>query len=667
MESRPIITETWRAAVLGAMFTMMVLSGKSEGRSFSQERIHEELKESTGHTHHSDPPIVQTQSGAVRGMSKTVLGREVHVFTGIPFAKPPVGPLRFRKPVPVDPWHGVLDATTLPNSCYQERYEYFPGFEGEEMWNPNTNLSEDCLYLNIWVPHRLRIRHRANSEENKSRTPVPVLIWIYGGGYMSGTATLDVYDADMVAATSDVIVASMQYRVGAFGFLYLAQDLPRGSEEAPGNMGLWDQALAIRWLKENIAAFGGDPELMTLFGESAGGGSVSIHLVSPITRGLVRRGIMQSGTMNAPWSFMTAERATEIAKTLIDDCGCNSTLLSDAPSRVMSCMRSVEAKIISVQQWNSYSGILGLPSAPTIDGIFLPKHPLDLLKEGDFQDTEILIGSNQDEGTYFILYDFIDFFQKDGPSFLQRDKFLDIVNTIFKNMTDLEREAIIFQYTDWEHVMDGYLNQKMIGDVVGDYFFICPTNHFAQAFAEHGKNVYYYFFTQRTSTSLWGEWMGVMHGDEIEYVFGHPLNMSLQFNARERDLSLRIMQAYSRFALTGKPVPDDVNWPIYSKDQPQYYIFNAETSGTGRGPRATACAFWNDFLPRLKARAEGELECETPPPAPTSMDEYLPDEMNFNMTNSAMVTASSQQKIMSPYNISRLLLFLLLQLLQSTI
>ncbi|KAG8276545.1 hypothetical protein J6590_063438 [Homalodisca vitripennis] len=115
----------------------------------------------------------------------------------------------------------------------------------------------------------------------------------------------------------------------------------------------------------------------------------------------------------------------------------------------------------------------------------------------------------------------------------------------------------------------------------------------------------------RTSTSLWGEWMGVMHGDEIEYVFGHPLNMSLQYNARERDLSLRIMQAYSKFALTGKPVSDDINWPIYSREQPQYYIFNAEKSGIGKGPRATACAFWNDFLPRL--RGQPDPECVVDP------------------------------------------------------
>ena len=120
--------------------------------------------------------------------------------------------------------------------------------------------------------------------------------------------------------------------------------------------------------------------------------------MSPVTRGLVRRGIMQSGTFNAPWSFMTAEKALEIAHTLIDDCGCNASMLAESSSRVMSCMRALDAKTISVQQWNSYWVILGYPSVPIIDGVFLPKHPLDILKEGDFQDTEILIGSNLNEG-----------------------------------------------------------------------------------------------------------------------------------------------------------------------------------------------------------------------------------------------------------------------------
>ncbi|XP_043274489.1 acetylcholinesterase-like [Venturia canescens] len=546
----------------------------------------------------SDPLIVETTSGFVRGFSSSVLDREVHVFYGIPFAKPPIGPLRFRKPLPIERWHGVLNATKLPNSCWQERYEYFPGFEGEEMWNPNTNISEDCLYLNIWVPQKLRLRHKGSEPQVSEKTGLPMLVWIYGGGYMTGTATLDVYDGDLMAASSNVIIASMQYRVGAFGFLYLNKHFGN-SEEAPGNMGLWDQALALKWLRDNAAAFGGDPDAITIFGESAGGGSVSVHLISPVTRGLVKRGILQSGTFNAPWSYMTGERAHEVGRVLVDDCGCNSTLLSENPARVMACMRSVDPKTISVQQWNSYSGILGSPSAPTIDGVFLPKHPLDMLKEGDFQDTEILIGNNQNEGTYFILYDFIDYFDKDQPVLLTRDKFLGIIKNIFKNMSDIEREAIAFQYTDWERAKDGYMYEEAIGDIVGDYFFICPSTQFAQLFADRGMKVYYYFFTQRTSTNLWGKWMGVVHGDEVEYVFGRPLNMSLKYSASERILSTKMIQAYSRFAFLGKPTDDD-NWPAYTRDEPQYYIFNAETNGLGKGPRTTSCAFWNEFLPRLE-------------------------------------------------------------------
>ncbi|XP_066596786.1 acetylcholinesterase-like [Prorops nasuta] len=564
-----------------------------------------------GHQQHSepqnDPLVVETTTGLVRGFSRTVLDHTVHVFYGIPFAKPPIGPLRFRKPLAIEPWHGVLNATVLPNSCYQERYEYFPGFEGEEMWNPNTNVSEDCLYLNLWVPQKLRMRHKGTDPNGGTDGEgMPLLVWIYGGGFMSGTATLDVYDADIMAASSNVIIASMQYRVGAFGFLYLNQHFTN-SEEAPGNMGLWDQAMALRWLKDNAIAFGGDPDLITIFGESAGGSSVSLHLISPVTRGLVRRGILQSGTLNAPWSYMTGEKANEIARVLVDHCGCNSTLLDENPARVMACMRSVDASTLSVQQWNSYWGILGFPSAPTIDGVFLPKDPLDLVRETDFEKTEILIGNNQNEGTYFILYDFMDFFEKDNAIVLDREKFENIINTIFKNMSSVEREAILFQYTDWERTNDGFLYQKMIADVVGDYFFICPSTHFAQLFADRGMNVYYYFFTQRTSTNLWGEWMGVMHGDEVEYVFGHPLNMSLTYTDKERDLSFRIIMYFAEFARTGRPALKS-EWPPYSRDQPQYFILDAERSGLAQGPRTTACTFWNEFLPRLKAVPDPQPE-----------------------------------------------------------
>jgi acetylcholinesterase len=162
------------------------------------------------HKYHRDPLLIETKTGQIRGFSRTIQGKEISVFYGIPFAKPPIGDLRFRRPVPIDPWDGILLADTMPNSCFQERYEYFPGFEGEEMWNPNTNISEDCLYLNIWAP-----------KKRKDGSKVPLLVWVYGGGYMSGTISLDVYEGSILAAENDVVVAAMQYRVGAFGFLYM--------------------------------------------------------------------------------------------------------------------------------------------------------------------------------------------------------------------------------------------------------------------------------------------------------------------------------------------------------------------------------------------------------------------------------------------------------------
>lgn len=149
--------------LLFILLRMYDCEGKShnENRSAGSQFAHKSKPIQT------DPLIVETKSGLIRGYSKLVLSHEVHAFTGIPFAKPPVGPLRFRKPVPVEPWEGILNATKAPNSCFQEDYDYFPGFEGEEMWNANTELSEDCLYLSIWVPQKLRIRHHGENDASK--------------------------------------------------------------------------------------------------------------------------------------------------------------------------------------------------------------------------------------------------------------------------------------------------------------------------------------------------------------------------------------------------------------------------------------------------------------------------------------------------------------------
>ncbi|NWZ88882.1 CHLE Cholinesterase, partial [Nesospiza acunhae] len=205
--------------------------------------------------------LVSTSSGAVRGFLVSAGPSSLAAaFLGIPYAEPPLGPLRFAPPRPARPWGGVLDALSYPHACFQPVDTMFPGFGGSEMWNPNREMSEDCLYLNIWAP------------APRPKTPAPVLVWIYGGGFYSGAASLDVYDGRFLAAAEGVLVVSMNYRVGALGFLALP-----GHPEAPGNVGLLDQRLALRWVQANIAAFGGDPGAVTLFGESAGAASLVEH------------------------------------------------------------------------------------------------------------------------------------------------------------------------------------------------------------------------------------------------------------------------------------------------------------------------------------------------------------------------------------------------------
>ena len=216
--------------------------------------------------------VVHTKSGPVRGWTaKAATGKSVNVWNSIPYARPPLGDLRFRRPQPVDAWRHVLDTRPKPNSCWQISDGFFGNFSGSTMWNANTQRSEDCLYLSIVAP-----------DPPPSNKSAAVIVWIYGGGFYSGTSTLDVYDAKILVSEEGVIFVAMQYRLASLGFLYL------DSEQAPGNMGLFDQVAALQWIRDNIAFFGGQPDNVTLFGESAGAASVSMHLLSPLSRNLFK-------------------------------------------------------------------------------------------------------------------------------------------------------------------------------------------------------------------------------------------------------------------------------------------------------------------------------------------------------------------------------------------
>ena len=484
-------------------------------------------------------PTVETDKGRVRGISVDANGKRVHAFYGIPYAAPPVGDLRFKPPAQLDPWEGVWDATKLPNSCFQSYDFYFGNFTGSTMWNANTRLSEDCLYLNVWTP-------RTNPPyRNKD-----VLVWIYGGGFYSGSSTLDIYMANFLAAENDVIVVSMQYRVGSLGFFAWE------SSDALGNAGLWDQRMALEWVSRNIHQFGGNAHSVTLMGESAGAVSVGLFLVCDICRGYFHRAILQSGAPHAEWGALSKEEIWQRSKQLVNNMGCN-THVHD-PTTTLQCMQSKNASDFPSADYILAQGIVQFPFVPMVDGVFIRQDPKEMLRRGDFKKVPLLLGSNSNEATFFMAY-YTSYFKQERESPISLQQYLDsIKSTMFKyyphfpyTLNHIGIDAITFQYRNWEKPLDQIELQRSVDKAISDYYFVCKVNGLANAYARTDNKVWYYWFDHRWSANPWAQWMGVLHADEIWFTFGHPLNSSHVFTEDEKELSRRIMTYWTNFAKSG--------------------------------------------------------------------------------------------------------------------
>ncbi|XP_052437558.1 cholinesterase-like isoform X1 [Carassius gibelio] len=534
-----------------------------------------------------DELIISTDKGKVRGLRLPLFGglEYVAAFLGIPYAKPPLDKLRFRQPEPALVWNGIRDATRYSNSCFQVPDTFYPGFPGAEMWNPNTRISEDCLYLNVWTP--------STDLQNHAKPLIPVMVWIYGGGFSTGTASLDVYDGRFLSHSQQVVVVSMNYRVGALGFLSLPE-----SESIKGNAGLFDQRLALSWVSRNIAAFGGDPSSITLFGESAGAGSVGYHLLSQGSHGLFTRAILQSGSPNALWAAVEPAQAWNRSLTLARLLNCP---LGPSADEMEACLRAVEPeKIVSLQfEVIPDSVIISVPFPPTVDGEFLADMPSDVIQSGHFLKTELLLGLNRDEGTYFLIYG-APGFGIHNQSLITRDQFLAGVSLSLPGFSDIAREAAVFQYTDWTDEQSKPKNREALGWLVGDRYISCPLLEFARRYVENGGSARVFLFDHHSSFNPWPGWMGVMHGDEIPFVFGIPLNQAFGFSKEEEALSRRIMKHWSNFARSGDPSVQGVDWPPFTLEHQQYVTLNTGLSQTLRMLRAQQCKFWDSFLPKLQ-------------------------------------------------------------------
>ncbi|PAV84171.1 hypothetical protein WR25_17173 [Diploscapter pachys] len=437
------------------------------------------------------PVDVSTRSGVFRGEESFHLSVRIRTFLSLPFAQPPLGRLRFIPPKPLHHFDGVFDTREPSPACYQVRDEYNRSFWGSEMWNANTQISENCLFMSIWAPADV--------------VNVPVMVWLFGGGFYSGSPSLQLYDGKTLAAYSNVIVININYRLGPFGFLYLPP-------AAPGNMGLLDQQLALHWIKNNIAYFGGNPTRITLFGHSAGAASIVGHLIAPASKRLFHNVILQSGSLDNSWALQRPERDVNF---------------------------------------------------------FRYKDAFTALRKQDFSnpDVNFLIGLNKDEGNSWGIYYLADYFDKTEHPVLTRENMTKASDIAFAALPSFIRRAAQFVYEDVggkcvpNGVPSKYLAKQM-SEMLGDYFFSCDSLWLADQIASQNRsnettkqdknNVFIYYFAQHSSLNPWPKWTEAMHGYEIEFVFGAPLkNSSTGYRRREVILSKKLMQYWSSFASDG--------------------------------------------------------------------------------------------------------------------
>ncbi|XP_056004732.1 acetylcholinesterase-like isoform X2 [Ostrea edulis] len=546
-------------------------------------------------THHEFTEPVQTDKGKIVGKKLHVKGLNLDAYYGIPFAKPPVGKYRFKHPQPPDPWTNIKQTVELPPACMQVFDTTFQNFTGADMWNPNTPRREDCLYLNVWVP-------RTTESKNKS-----VMVWIYGGSFSYGSISLDVYNGKYLAVENDVIVVSMQYRIGSLGFF------AGSSPEAPGNCGLYDQLMALDWVQRNIHNFGGSPNDVTLFGESSGAASIGLHLLSPLSRSKFQRAILQSAGPTAPWATITREKAIGRGKILARKFNCerNSEL------EMLECMRKINGSEFPENDFVLDANVLQFPFVPIIDGVFLIEHPDISFKNGNFKRCPILLGANTNEGSYFLVYS-TEAFNKSHSSPIERDQYQIEMKIQFRHFpqhpTEINNfvlDAIKFEYTPWSDPYDRFLLRDGVEAAVGDFNFACSTVDLAREYAFAGLKVYYYLFNHRSSVNPWGKWMGVMHGDEIMFMFGQPLDNNFEYETKEKRLSKKIMKYWTNFAKTGNPnkepgeTRDVDDWPIHTYKEREYIVLDTKFHEHNKKPtvekgyKIKQCAFWREYVPTL--------------------------------------------------------------------
>ncbi|KAG8035023.1 hypothetical protein G9C98_005445 [Cotesia typhae] len=493
-------------------------------------------------------PIVKVKNGTLEGsLMKTRRGREFLSFRGIPYALPPIGDLRFEPPKPTTIWSGIKSAKKDAPICTQRNiYTHDDNIVGQE----------DCLYLNVYTPKL------PTKEMKEVGINYPVMIWFHGGGWVTGAGHSDFYNPKFLL-DHDVVLVTVNFRLGPLGFLS-TEDMV-----SPGNQGMKDQAQSIRWVNENIASFGGDPNRVTIFGESAGGASTHYHMISPLSRGLIHRGISQSGTALCPWVLTRPGEAKDKSKRLGELLKCPT----DNSAQLIACLRKKKAVdiIATDRAYQIFDYDPMIPFKPIVEpnhpGAFLNEEPAESLKNGNMADIPWITGFNSEEGTLKVA----------GLYGLKEKGYVKQLN---KNFVELAAITLLYEHTCpkeshkdvAQKIRKFYLGDKSIDestkfqviDMYSDAWFNVGAD---MAVRDHlnalSSPVYYYYLTYKGSSSFsrifgapQGDY-GVSHADELQYLFpvGEQLFKDTPLNEEDHKMIDVLTQLWFNFAKTGNPTP----------------------------------------------------------------------------------------------------------------
>ncbi|KAH9368389.1 hypothetical protein HPB48_012681 [Haemaphysalis longicornis] len=448
-------------------------------------------------------PVVRIDTGLVRGKRIPTDNGDVDAFLGIPYAQPPVGNLRLSRPQPAKPWNGTYAATEPPTPCFQPDQ-----WENDDARMNYSSSAEDCLYINVWRPSGV-----CPEEALCNTTGLPVLVFLHGGAFQFGDSGLRVYDGREFVALTKVVFVTLNYRLYFYGFLSME------NSALPGNMGLWDQLMALKWVHRNIRHFGGNERDVTLSGHSAGAIAAGLHSVSPTSRGLFRRVILQSGTpltMILALSYSGVTKFVNVAVAL----GCyevGRTLDAQIDS-VVGCLKRVD--YVSLRTKMATMQPRRQMFLPVYGDDMLPFHPLD--NDGiEMHVKEMFLGTVMDEGTFMVyalraaVPYLMDFFALDYRMAITVG-----LKFAFDIPTHLGKNIVQAYFGDYGVLHDNDAIVDILAKLIGDAAFDCATNFFAEKGAEQGVQTYRYLFAHKPSYSFWPEWVGIAHGSELPLTVG---------------------------------------------------------------------------------------------------------------------------------------------------